>query len=59
MPDPVIPAAAPISAIDTEWKPFWATRSAAAARILLLRSGSRVRAGAPDPAGDAAMACLQ
>src|ERR1700737_1586262 len=49
MPDPVMPAAAPMSAMDTAWYPLRATRSAAAARMRSLRAGSLVRGAAVSP----------
>src|SRR3982751_907397 len=43
MAEPVIPAAAPMSAIPTSWYPRSATSAAAASRIRRRRSGSRRR----------------
>src|SRR4051794_37194405 len=43
MPDPTMPASAPMSAIEMAWKPRREPSRAAAARMRALRSGSRIR----------------
>src|SRR5512146_600475 len=50
MPDPTMPASAPMSAIEIASKPRAAPRAAAATRIRSLRAGSRRRRGGRGPA---------